>query len=176
MYFLYSGFLTICACPENRVCSEIFHCIEIFLSLRIFEQLALALKNSLPEIFCCIEYPFYIREFWATCACLKNLRLAWKTELPWTFWKFFTVLNILFTFGGFATCACPEKQSVPWIHCTEDVFFIIQDFWATCACPENRVCPEIFQTRVRGRPPPRTPMMNTVLQLSRPAIDTLQRK
>ena len=64
-----------------------------------------------------------------------------------------------------ATCACPEKQSVPWnfslywiyvlhsgflsnlrlpwktecalISLIACVFCIIQDFWATCACPEN---------------------------------------
>ena len=71
-----------------------------------------------------------------------------------------------------ATCACPEKQSVPWIHCIEYIFFIIQNFeqfalalknsllwtfslywnififqnfWASCACPENRICPEFFR-------------------------------
>ena len=37
-----------------------------------------------------------------------------------------------------ATCACPEKQSVPW------VIFIIQNFWATCACPKKQSCPENF--------------------------------
>ena len=43
-----------------------------------------------------------------------------------------------------ATCACPEKQRVPWIYCTEYIFFIIQEFWVTCACPEKRSCPGIF--------------------------------
>ena len=41
-----------------------------------------------------------------------------------------------------ATCACLEKQILPWIHCIGYIFFISQDFWATCACPESRVCPE----------------------------------
>ena len=57
----------------------------------------------------------------------------------------FTVLNIFFTIQDcWATCACPEKQSVPWIHCIEYIFFIVQDFWATCACPEIFHCIEIF--------------------------------
>ena len=48
-----------------------------------------------------------------------------------------------------AACACPETQSVPWIHCIEYIVFIIQDFWANCAWPEkqfpwNFPCAEIF--------------------------------
>jgi len=31
---------------KNTSCPDIFHCIEIFLSFRIFEQLALALKTE----------------------------------------------------------------------------------------------------------------------------------
>ena len=38
--------------------------------------------------------------------------------------KFFTVLNIFFTIQDFwAICACPEKQSVPWVHWIEYVFY-----------------------------------------------------
>jgi len=59
---------------------------------------------------------------------------------------FFSVLNILFTFRSFKQLAyaCPEKQRVPWIHSTDYIFFIIQDFWATCAFPEKWSCPGIF--------------------------------
>jgi len=49
------------------------------LPFRIFEQLALALKNrvcpekqSCPEIFHCSEIFFIIQDFWATCACPEN--------------------------------------------------------------------------------------------------------
>jgi len=85
----------------------------------------------------------------------------------------FHCAEIFFNFQDFwATCACPEKQSVPWIQCIEyklliienfeqpalalkniicleifhciEIFFIFQDFWATCACPVNRVCLEFF--------------------------------
>jgi len=41
-----------------------------YLLFRIFEQLALALKNrGCPGIFHCLEYTFYILNFWATSAC-----------------------------------------------------------------------------------------------------------
>ena len=82
-------------------------------------------------------------------------------------------VEIFFIFQDFwASCACPEKQSVPWNHCIEyifliiqnfeqhtlalknrvcpeifhciEIFFIFQDFWTTCACPENRVYHEFF--------------------------------
>ena len=65
--------------------------------------------------------------------------LVWKIEFAL---KFSTVLNIFFSIQDFwATCACPEKQSVPWIHCIEYIFFIIQDFRATCACLEKHELP-----------------------------------
>ena len=58
----------------------IYTVLDIFSPFTIFEQLALALqKQSCPEIFHCIEYTFYIQDFWAT------LCLPWKTELPRNF-------------------------------------------------------------------------------------------
>ena len=45
IFFIVQEFWATCACPENRVCPEIFHWIEIF---------------------------FIIQEFWATCACPEN--------------------------------------------------------------------------------------------------------
>ena len=61
---------------------------KIFSRFRIFEQLALALKNrDCPEIFHCIEYLnifFAIQDFWVT------LRLLWKRVAL----KIFTALNI----------------------------------------------------------------------------------
>ena len=43
-----------------------------------------------------------------------------------------------------ATCACPEKESVHWIHCIEYIFFIIQNFEQSALALKNRICPEIF--------------------------------
>ena len=60
---------------------------------------------------------------------LSNLRLPWKFSLWW----------IYFFQDFWATCACPEKHRVPWLHCSEYVFFIVQYFWATCACPEKQL-------------------------------------
>ena len=87
----------------------------------------------------------------------------------------FHCVEIFFIFQHYwATSACPEKQTVPWILCIEyifliliiqnfeqlalalknrvcpeifhciEIFFIFQDFWGICACPENRVCHEHF--------------------------------
>ena len=189
-------FWSACACPEKQSCLEIIRCKEYtfyiknfwatcawpekqlpwcfslylnmyFLLFRSFEQHALALKNrGYPGICHCMEYTFYIQEFWATC-----MRIPWKTEFALIFFavlnmyflsfmifeqlalalknrvvqEFFAVWNILFPFWIFVqlACACPEKHRVSWIYCTECIFFIIQEFWVTCACHENRGYPGI---------------------------------
>jgi len=88
--------------------------LKFFSPFRIFEQLALAVKNrACPEIFHCIEYIFYHSGF------LSNFVLGLK---------FFAVLNILFTFRIFEELALALKNSVPRIHCIEYIFFVIQDF------------------------------------------------
>ena len=71
--------------------------LNIFSPFTIFEQLALALKT---EGVLNSQYWWYI--FYHS-GCKRNLRLPWKTELPWYF------------------------------HCIKHVFFIIQEFWVTCA-------------------------------------------
>ena len=80
---------------------------KIFSPFRIFQQLALALRNRVcPEIFHCIEYTSYIQDFLAICACLEkqcavnslhliyffyhsgflnNLRLPWNRVFPENF-------------------------------------------------------------------------------------------
>ena len=69
--FAVHDFGATCACPENnRVALKIFVVVNILFVFRIFEQLALALKNRVsPESFHCIEYIFYYSGF------LSNLRL-----------------------------------------------------------------------------------------------------
>ena len=131
--------------PWRTVCSENFHCVEYTFTFRIFEQLALALKNRVAlKFFTVLKYFFIIQDLWATCASPEN------KVCPE-----FTILNIYFLpFRIFEQLALALKNtSSPEIfHCIE-IFFIIQDFWATCACPENRVCPKILQDRRGGRPP-----------------------
>jgi len=137
LYFLHSRFLTTCACPENRVSPEIFHCIEyIFYYSGFLSNAACPEKQSFTKIFHCIEYTFHRSWF------LSNLRLPWKTDLPWNFslyWK-----CIFYHSGFLSNAACPEKQSFPEIfHYIENVFSIIKDFWATCVCPEKQSCPGV---------------------------------
>ena len=129
--------------------------------LKIFH---LSQKNRVwREIFHCNEYIFYHSGL------LCNLRLPWKTELPWNFSLY--EIHTFFVIQDFwATCACPEnfrcneilciiqdfwatcawpnKESCPGIFRCIETLFAIQDFWATCACPENRVCPEFTVLKV----------------------------
>jgi len=69
----------------------------------------------------------------------------------------FTVFNMYFYHSEFSTsCACLEKQNLPWNFSLYWNIFIFQNFWATWACPENRVCPEFFKPWGR----PRTPLVS----------------
>ena len=107
---------------------------------------------------------FYLSGF------LRNLRLPWKQSLSWNFslymiyflhsgclsnlclsWKTKCTLNSLYWMYFYpsefwTTYACPEKQSVPWIHCIEFEykFFVIQNFEQPALVLKNRICPEIF--------------------------------
>jgi len=109
-FFTVHDFWATCACPEkNRVALKIFTVANnvlfafricnnfrltckqsfpwnfslywiYFLLFRIFQERRLPWKKqSCPEIFHCIEYTFFHSGF------LSNLRLPWKTELPWNF-------------------------------------------------------------------------------------------
>jgi len=73
-----------------------------FLSFRIFEQLALALKNRGCPEFTILNVIIYYSGF------LSNLCLPWQTEDAL---KFFTILNIFFIILEFwVTCTCPENR------------------------------------------------------------------
>ena len=204
LIFYHSEFWTTCNCPEKQSCPEIFHCVEIFfisqdlqLSLtlktecalkiftlfnilftfRIFEQLALALKNRVCPEFTAMN--IYFLSF----RILNNLRLPEKQSLPWNFSLYWIYI---FYYSKFCkTCACPEKQSLPWkfslylIYFLDSGFlsnlrllwktdcalnslywiyiFIIQNFEQLELALKNRVCPEFFNPG-HCRPPPRTPL------------------
>ena len=128
MYFLsFRIFEQLALALKNRVSQKFFAVLNILFTFRIFEQLALALKNRWCPEFTILNVFFYYSGF------LSNLHLLWKTEGAL---KFFAVLNIS---------------------------FIVLVFWVTCACPENRVALEFFRPGGGGRPPdpqPRTPMLD----------------
>jgi len=65
MYFLsFRIFEQLALGLKNRVCSEFFTVWNILFTIRIFEQLALALKNRVcPEVFHCIEYVVVIIQY-----------------------------------------------------------------------------------------------------------------
>ena len=107
MHFLWFRiFEELALAPKNRGWPEFTILNVFFLLFRIFEQLALALKNrGCPEIFHCIQYIFYYS------GVLSNLRLPWKTELPWNFSLHW---NIFYYSGFLRNLRLPWKQSLPW--------------------------------------------------------------
>ena len=86
---------------------KFFHCVEIFFTInRIFEQLcACPKKQSLPWNFSLYWICFSHSGF------LSNLCLPWKTEiaLKSLYW-----IYIFYHSEFWTTCACLEKQSLPW--------------------------------------------------------------
>ena len=71
---------------KNRVCPEIFHCVQyISYHSGFFSNSALALKNKVcPKIFHCIKYTFCIQDFLATCACAEKQKSA-LNSLYWIY-------------------------------------------------------------------------------------------
>jgi len=91
---------------NNRVCSEIFHCIEYFFIMQDFwATLRLPWKTDLPKNFLLCWIYFLHSRF------LSNLRLPWKTELPWKF----SLYWIFFYHSGFlSNLRLPWKTELPW--------------------------------------------------------------
>jgi len=136
IYFLHLGCLSNFCLPWKTECAlNSLYWIWTF-NIQNFEQLALALKNTVcPEIFHCIEIFFIFQDFWGTWACPENR----------VFLENFNCIEYSFYIQDFwATCACPEKQSVPWIHCIEYIFLIIQHFEQPALSLKNKICPENF--------------------------------
>ena len=141
--FILQNFEQLVLALKNRVYPEKFYYIEI----RIFEELALALKTEFSlNFFTVLNILFTFRIFEQVVLALKN-----------RVYPEFTVLNIYFLlFIILNNLRMPWKTVCPEIfHCIE-IFFIFQEFWATWACPENRVCPEFFKPG--GGHPPRSPL------------------
>jgi len=162
--FTFRMFEQLLLAVKNRVCPE-FTVLNVLFILQNFEQLALALKNSLPwkcslhwnkyfwvtcacsenrvfpEIFHCIEYSFYIQDFWATCG------LPWKTEcaLNSLYW-----IYIFYHSEFWTTCACPEKQNLPRNFSLDWNIFYLSGFLRNFSLPWKQSLPWIFQTD-RGR-------------------------
>ena len=104
---------------KKQGCPEIFTVFDILFTLRIFEQLALALKNRVALNSQYWIYIFYYSGFWATCACLE------KQSFPGIFHcneTFFIIQDV------WATRACPEKQSCPAIFTVLNILLTFRIF------------------------------------------------
>ena len=106
-YILPSGFLSNLRLPWKAECALKFFTVlnKYFLSFRIFEQLALALKNRVNlEIFHCIEYIF-------TFSIFEQLALALKNRVAL---KLLSVSKYCLSFRIFEQLALAFKNKVPW--------------------------------------------------------------
>jgi len=105
VYFLHSGVLNNLRLPWKTEGAWIHSTECIFCIIHDFcATCACPEKQSCPGILHCIEYTFYIQEFWTACAYLKNRACPE-----------FTVLNIYFLlFRIFEQLALALKNTVPW--------------------------------------------------------------
>ena len=142
VFFMIQEFWATCACPEQQSCPGNFAVLKYILSFRIFEQLALALKNRVAlEFFTVLNNVYFyhsgvlinLRLPWKTEGALNslywicifyyswffsNLRLPWKTQLPWSFSLYW--ICIFYHSGFLSNVRLPWKQSCPGIfHCIE---------------------------------------------------------
>jgi len=119
----------LCACPKNRVCSEIFHCIEYAFHIQDFwatcacpEKTESALK-SLYWI-----YAFYHSEFWTTWLCPEKQSLActFSNSLHW---------NILYLTGFLSNLRLPRRQSLPWNFSLHGIYVLHSGFFSNLRLP-----------------------------------------
>ena len=135
--FTFRIFEQLCACPEKQSFPWNFSLYWIYFApFRIFEQLcACPEKQSCFGIFHCIEYTFYIQEFWATC-----MRLPWKTQgaLNSQYW-----LYIFYHSGFLSNFVLALKNRVALEFFTVLKYFLsFRIFEQLALAQKNRGCPE----------------------------------
>jgi len=136
------------------------HVID-FLLFRILSNLRLPWRKGLSWNFSLYWNIFYLSGF------LSNLCLPWKTEcLNALYW-----IYIFYHSEFWITCACPEKQSLPWSFLLYWIYFLQSgflsnlhlpwktecalntlywnifyhsEFWTICACPEKQFALKFF--------------------------------
>ena len=105
--FYIQDFWTTCACPEKQSVPWIHLLNAYFLSFRIFEQLALALKNRVGLKFFTVWKCFLLfRNF-------EQLALVLKTDFP---------LNFLLDWNIFYHSGILSNLRLPWKHICPEIF------------------------------------------------------
>jgi len=145
--FYHSGFLSNLHLPWKTDLTWISSLYwNIFYHSGFLSNLRLPWKTELPWNFSLFWNIFITQESWATCACPENrvcpenfhwieiflsfrifeqLVLALKNRFDL---QFFTVLKFFIIQDFWATCACPEEQSVLWIHLLNAYFLSFRIF------------------------------------------------
>ena len=100
IFFIILEFCVTCACPENRVALEFFTALNILFTFRIFEQLALALKNRGCPEFTLLNVDFLLYKIF------EQLALALKNRVAL---EFFAVLKYILLFRIFEELAVALK-------------------------------------------------------------------
>ena len=134
-FFIFQDFWATYGLPWKAECAlNSLYWIYIFLIIQNFEQLAHAPKNRVSlKFFTALKY-FYLSGF------LRKLRLSWKQSLSWNF----SLYLIYFLHSGcLSNCCLPWKtkcalNSLYWMY------FHPSEFWTTCACPEKQSLPWKF--------------------------------
>ena len=132
--FYHSGFLSnVALALKNRVAQ--FIVLKTLLTFRSFEQLSLALKNR-----GCLNSQYWIYIFYHS-GFLNNLRLPWKTELPWNFSLYW---RCIFYHSGFlSNLRLPWKTELPWKFSLYGIYFLYSEFLNNLRLPgKNRVALE----------------------------------
>jgi len=141
--FFIQDFWTTCAFPENRVALEFCTVLNILFTFRIFNNLHLPWKQSLPlKFFTILNIFFNIQNFYS------NSALALK---------FLAVVNILFTFRSFEQLALALKNRGRPEFTVLNMYFLLFKIFSNLRLP--------WKARGSGRPPdppPRTPMTWTI--------------
>ena len=138
IYFFQSGFRSNLRLPWNTTCVlKFFTVLNILFPFRISEQLTLALKNNVcPEIFHCIEYTFYIQDFWATCAYPQKQRVSWSFLLYW----------IYFLHSGFLSSFALALKNRVALNSLYGIYFLHSGFLSNLRLPWKTECALSFFT------------------------------
>jgi len=134
--FYFQDFWATSTWPEKHSLPWNFPQYGTYFYSQNFEQVALALKSrGCPKL-------TVLNLYFLFSGVLSKLRLPSKTELLWTFHYIEYVFFMMQDF--WATCACLEKQSLPWKFPLYETYILHSEFWASCAYPEKQSCPGIF--------------------------------
>ena len=154
IYFLDSGCLINFCLPWKTECAlNSPYWMYIFYHLEFWTTRACPEKQKLPWNFSLYGNIFYLSGF------LSSLCLPWKTECALNS----PIECIFYPSGVWTTCACPEKQNMPWNFSLYWNLFYLSGFLRNLSLPWKQSLPWFFQAGGEAASPPRTPLVMNVV-------------